>query len=234
MLNHLIMLADGRRRVLDWCRRCAPWFTSEAESLVDRLITSPLRYTADHLAHLLNLTNAERKHLKIRTIGAVDFDKKQRASLRREEDRLAKEAKRRAAGAKPRAQSLSRTKPWLELGISRSKWYADRRAAHDPETSENFGQFRRQYKEDSTVDDFVQPCEPSGSDEARRRGPIASSQTISRLDSPLSLSACLEMAERTPSRAATTPDWRQRSADSWAEIMRLRAQIIASHQRPTH
>jgi hypothetical protein len=109
MINHLIMLADGPLCVRDWCRRCAPWFVAEAESLLERLIVRPRRYTADTLGRLLNLTIAERDCLQIRTIGAVDLDKPGRRQRRREKDRLAKEAKRRAGGTTPRAQSVSQS-----------------------------------------------------------------------------------------------------------------------------
>jgi hypothetical protein len=168
MINHLIMLADGPLRVRDWCRRYAPWFVAEAENLVERLIVRPRRYTADTLGRLLNLTIAERDRLQIRTIGAVDLDKAGRRQRRREKDRLVKEAKRRAGGTTPRAQSASRTKPWDIAGVSRSKWYADRRAAREAETILDCGQFRRQYDSSSTVDEIVQPTRLAQRDEARR------------------------------------------------------------------
>jgi hypothetical protein len=82
MINHLIMLADGRQRVLDWCRRCAPWFFDQAERLLDELIKRPRKYCADPLAYLLNLASEERDRLKIRTIGAVDLDREQRCEGR--------------------------------------------------------------------------------------------------------------------------------------------------------
>jgi hypothetical protein len=88
-------------------------------------------WKADTLAKRLNLLSDERDRLKIRTIGAVDLNLKQRKERRRERDRLVKQVKRRAAGAKPQAQSACRTKPWLAKGISRSKWYADKQKA-DP------------------------------------------------------------------------------------------------------
>jgi hypothetical protein len=161
MINHMIMLADGRRRVLDWCTRCAPWFLEEAESMVEQLTVRPKKYAADTLARLLNLTSAERDRLKIHTIGAVDLNKAGRKRRRLEKDRLAKKAKRIASGATPRAQSASRTKPWKAAGISRSKWYAEQRAAREAKTNSDRGQFRRQYDSSCTVDEIVQKRAPS-------------------------------------------------------------------------
>jgi hypothetical protein len=121
-------------RTGDWLRRCAPWLDqATADRLVARAIARPIRWNADTLAQRLNLTSEER-------------------------DRQAKEAKRRAAGARPQALSTSRTKPWIALGISRSKWYADRRAVREREMS---GQFRRQYKTGSTVDGIVHTIDGS-------------------------------------------------------------------------
>ena len=159
MVNHLVMLPAARLRVEDWFRRCAPWLDqATADRLVARAVTRPIRWNADTLAQRLNLTSEERDRLKIRTIGAIDLDKQQRKDRRRAHDRQAKEAKRRAASARPQALSTSRTKPWIALGISRSKWYADRRAVREREMS---GQFRRQYKTGSTVDGIVHTIDGS-------------------------------------------------------------------------
>jgi hypothetical protein len=233
MINHLIMLADGRQRVLDWCRRCAPWFLDQAERLLDELIKRPQKYRADPLAYLLNLNSEERDRLKIRTIGAVDLDREQRKQRRRERDKKAKQEKRKAAGATPRAQSISQTKPWLALGISRSKWYQDQRTTLDVvfHASRDSGQFRRQYEAGVTVDEFVQTSAPSAAPDEQRRwlGSLAAQQ--SPLGQPLELTRSLEASDNMPSRAAITTDWRQHSAESWAQIRQLRADIYRARQR---
>jgi hypothetical protein len=228
MINHVIMLADGRQRVLDWCRRCAPWFLDQAERLLDKLIKRPQKYRADSLAHLLNLTSEERDGLKIHTIGAVDLDKEQREQRRRERDKKAKQEKRRANGATPRAQSISQTKPWLALGISRSKWYSDQQKSREVDACRDSGQFRRQYKAGVTVDEFVHPISPSGAPDEQRRWSGSQAAQQSPLGQPLEPTRSLEASENTPSRAATTPDWRQASAKSWAEIEQLGADIRRS------
>jgi hypothetical protein len=144
MVNHLVMLADPQLRTRDWFRQWAPWFSErEAESLIERTIIRPIKWKADTLAKRLNLADAERSKLAIKTIGAIDCTKAQRASKRRQQKRLAKEAKRRAAGAKAQSRSASRTKPWEDLSISRSTWYRQMR------------QFRTQYKTCSTVPETI-------------------------------------------------------------------------------
>ena len=228
MINHLIVLANGRQRVLDWCRRCAPWFLDRAEALVDGLIKRPRRYRADPLGQLLNLTSEERDRLKIRTIGAVDLDREQRKQRRRERDKKAKQEKRKAAGATPRAQSISQTKPWLALGISRSKWYADQQKSREVVASRDSGQFRRQYEAGVTVDEFVHPISPSAAPNEQRRWSGSQAAEQSPLGQPLEPTRSLETTENTPSRAAITCDWRQASAKSWAEIAELQADIRRS------
>src|SRR4029453_8580358 len=66
---------------------------------------------------------------KIRRRKRTDVDKAARERLRREADRDRKERARRAKGAKPRAQALSRTRPWDAEGISRRTWERRRAAA---------------------------------------------------------------------------------------------------------
>jgi hypothetical protein len=52
---------------------------------------------------------------------------KERTAWQKEKDRLYQRERRRSKGVKPRheyeANSLSATKPWQQLGISRSSWY---------------------------------------------------------------------------------------------------------------
>jgi hypothetical protein len=144
MINHLVMLADPKFRVRNWCSRRAPWVVdSEAEKLVDKTITRPRRWRADALGQILNLTEAERDRLKIRTIGASGVTKAMRIAKRRERDRLAKRLKRRAAGAKPQAKSINRKRPWSAFGISRATYFRRMR------------RFRPQYEACVIVDEFV-------------------------------------------------------------------------------
>lgn len=128
--HHLAQYADGNpaRRIASWVRLRAPWMTvGELEALTVECLTKPQRWRADKLAWRLRLTEQDRVILRITTIGAIDCGKAQRTRRRQQQARAAKEAKRRAAGAQPRteyeATSISRAKPWQQLGMSRATWY---------------------------------------------------------------------------------------------------------------
>jgi hypothetical protein len=68
---------------------------------------------------------SNKRDTQLRKIGHAE--REERAKGRRERNRKAHEAKRRARGVRTRAeyeaQSVSRAKPWLALGISRTTWY---------------------------------------------------------------------------------------------------------------
>jgi len=86
---------------------------------------------ADECAKMLCVTMAERTALGLHTIGACDISKKERQQLakelKRERDRTRDEQKRKSAGAKSResyeADSLSASKPWEAMNMSRRTWY---------------------------------------------------------------------------------------------------------------
>jgi hypothetical protein len=137
IMAHHLALAGPRqaagRRIRAWAEIAAPWMTSpEIAEIVAKVTDQPIRWKADTLAKALNLTEAERRRLCIRTIGAIDVTKAERLQARKLRDRQAKRANRRAQGAKPRAEweaenNTSRTKPWIALGISRATWYRQNR-----------------------------------------------------------------------------------------------------------
>jgi hypothetical protein len=132
MAHHLAHRAgDPRRRITGWLELQAPWMTpAEIAALISTVLAKPLRWRADKLAARLNLTEAERRRLRITTIGAVDRTKAERIADRKRRKRLIERARRRARGVRPRAEyqrsSVSRAKPWLALGISRRTWYRQR------------------------------------------------------------------------------------------------------------
>jgi hypothetical protein len=128
MLNHLAMLGRPEIRIQDWLTRRAPWFDDKA--IIAKLLKRPTMWKADTLGKRLNLTDAERTRLKIRTIGAADRPKHLRTAERSEKIRLAKEAKRRAAGATARVLSLAQLQPWKNEGISRRTWFRRRRGTN--------------------------------------------------------------------------------------------------------
>jgi hypothetical protein len=78
------------------------------------------------IARMLGVTKETRRATKSSMVFAVDESKQDRDDYRRERKRQHSEEARRKNGAIPRAEyeanSLSRTKPWEALGISRRTW----------------------------------------------------------------------------------------------------------------
>ena len=127
--DHLAQINAGRIR---------PWATAWMPGLpaaeVDDLIasrkaiiaecgTTALYWNADALAHEVELDDAARTRTRAWTIGAVDRDKAEREERRKITRAAAARAKRAAAGATPRAQSITATKPWLVDGFNtRRTW----------------------------------------------------------------------------------------------------------------
>jgi hypothetical protein len=130
-------------RVREFLDNIAPWYDEDdADRLIKSVAQKCLRWKTDTLASpkWLNVSYAERQRLGLRTIGAFDMPKKERAALRRgnarERRRELKRRRRRANGMRPRVQyeteSLSRTKPWETAGVSRATWYRRRETSVGP------------------------------------------------------------------------------------------------------
>jgi hypothetical protein len=79
------------------------------------------------MGHCLQLTGAERRACKIKTIDAIDESKAERRAKavdkKRERNREADRRRRAAQGAKPQAHSKARLKPWEALGMSKPTFY---------------------------------------------------------------------------------------------------------------
>lgn len=132
MCHHLAALhGDPRPKVMGFLELRCPWMPiAEAKALLVETIAKPRRWRADKLAWRLRLTHADRATLKITTIGSIDKAKSQRWRERKERTRLAKEERRRAAGAKARVEYLATVRsgqPWKALGISRATWFRRRK-----------------------------------------------------------------------------------------------------------
>jgi hypothetical protein len=133
---------------------------ADAEAILEEESISRRYMSADNLARFLGVSYPQRQALGLTTIGAIDVGKRARLELRKRKDRLAKERKRRAAGARPQAQSLSRTEPWKAEGISRASWYRRRRETVSS-TADSF----------STADEVVSLATSQAS--GRPRGTVA-------------------------------------------------------------
>jgi hypothetical protein len=128
MAHHLARRSNAERRIVSWLELQAPWMKPvEVKGLIAEVFSRPHKWRADTLGKHLNLTDAERRRLGITTIGAVDVNRAERLARRREKARQRDQQRRRAQGAKPRAEyegkSISRAKPWEAMGISRRTWY---------------------------------------------------------------------------------------------------------------
>jgi hypothetical protein len=108
---------------------------AEASAVTEEASIIRKCWSADNLARFLGLTYVQREKLGIQTIGSIDVKKRARKEMRKRQDRLAKERKRRAAGMRPQSESLSATKPWGELGMSRAAWYRRNKARRKDETT---------------------------------------------------------------------------------------------------
>jgi hypothetical protein len=99
----------------------------EADQIIEDAGASPAPRKADAVAAPLGLKDAMRTALGINTIGSVDVSSRQRAVRRKKRNRMHNQAKRRARGARPRAEYLAETaarpRPWEAEGISRATWY---------------------------------------------------------------------------------------------------------------
>lgn len=117
---------------MGWCLRWYPWASRHyiEEIIYERARIDFRPIAQDALGHMLNLKDAERTRLGIRTIGACDVTaaqrKRRQKKKKREADRLSKCASRRANGVRPRAEylatALTRTRPWEYFGCSRRTW----------------------------------------------------------------------------------------------------------------
>lgn len=129
MVHHLQALSgDPRRRITTWLNLLCPWMAlAEAAMLLEEAVLRPMRWKADKLGWRLKLLEADRRAMGITTIGAIDLPRPERLKRRKARARLAQQARRRARGAKPRAQYLAAVKaapkPWQALGISRQHWF---------------------------------------------------------------------------------------------------------------
>lgn len=123
---------EVERWIRGWCKRWMPWHD---EDFIDQIVYTRLKVnysplSADAIARRLNVSYDERCLLDLRTIGAYDVSKSERAKIQKAKvkarDRERKEQARRANGQIKRsqylAQSHSQIEPWKQFGYSRRTW----------------------------------------------------------------------------------------------------------------
>lgn len=116
-----LLVQRGNDHCQTWA---AEWFPDlPAAELEDILDHAGKHWTPAKLGEALNLTNAERTRLGIRIILPIDRTKKQLNQDTKKRNANRERARRLEAGARPRRQSLSRTRPWEALGMSRATYY---------------------------------------------------------------------------------------------------------------
>ncbi|EHH07535.1 hypothetical protein ATCR1_06701 [Agrobacterium tumefaciens CCNWGS0286] len=135
-------LSGAGSEVRGWSRRWAPWlhdeqFFVELEAAAEKLASGKRgkfqMLKADNVAMLMRVSLHERTRLELKTIGACDVPKEERAALAKERklqlDRQRVASKRRIKNPLMRSRSelskvsISLAKPWEQEGISRSTWY---------------------------------------------------------------------------------------------------------------
>jgi hypothetical protein len=108
---------------------------AEASEIAKEASICRKHLSADNLARFLSVTYEQRQALGLTTIGSVNVKKRARKVLRRRKDRLYQERRRRQQGARPHSESLSRTKPWEAMKMSRAKWYRQRTMRRETDSS---------------------------------------------------------------------------------------------------
>jgi hypothetical protein len=123
-----------------WCRTWAPNIGDQQLMEIVREVARSRKFPADDaVGKDLRLSYADRRRLKITAIGSYDTDRAARTRLakarKKERDRLRAAEKRKAAGATPRAESLSQTQPWKLVNKSRATYYRDLKRARETDSS---------------------------------------------------------------------------------------------------
>jgi hypothetical protein len=132
-------LQKRERSVRNWCRSKRPQLTkAELAALVERTRTSNKRWSNDESAAVIDI-GVHNRPIGYKFIGASDDPFYVHRHAEKRKKGAARARKFRAAnGAKPHANSLSRTKPWEKDGISRASYYRHRKAGggtHDETNS---------------------------------------------------------------------------------------------------
>ncbi len=137
---HLVQLAgDPIEKTAAWC---AKWTDGLPMADVKRIVASAVRNKAKRggyrykgltIGERLDVTTDEVQRLQLQTIYAASDTPEEIEQRRRTRRAQAKRQARKAAGAKPHAESARRVQPWKVLGISRATYYRQQ-SQNTPET----------------------------------------------------------------------------------------------------
>jgi hypothetical protein len=141
---------DPTGALIEAARRMHGTITEQrAGVIIEEADSRPKIQDRDQLAKFLGLSYAMRKKLDIRVIGACDVGARARKAIQKQERRKREALRRRAKGARTRADFLanskSREQPWKLEGKSRRTWYRRQKApALVPEPSSTRLRLRKQ------------------------------------------------------------------------------------------
>jgi hypothetical protein len=198
-------LPNDRRK--QWLDRHAPWMNAPTRDYI--LSLGPHWYYPRPLGQYLELYNEDREKLQAWSVEAIDVTEEERRMINKEKNRKAQERRRRKNKAKPRAESLSRTKPWADEGISRSTWERRRRKAGDANPSRPSLTCRRSDELASSSKPQGTVTLPSASSEPDTPA-VAGGAKIIPLFSEKPKQPCWQEAWSAPQIWAVLPDGRRR------------------------
>jgi hypothetical protein len=129
----------------------APWLSDEEMvKLATEAIRVRRRWTADKLAQRIGLTYADRQRLGVTMIGAIDMPKAERDRLRKERAVAAKRDKRRAGGARTRAEYEANARA-LRAEAKALGILPDALRKRQQRARSALSQVRRQHKEGTSI-----------------------------------------------------------------------------------
>ncbi len=127
---------EAEQKIHNVVETWAPWMDARERfylmAQIERTPAYVRKVKAEILGKRLRVTSAERERLKLWTIAPFDLTDKQLKEQRKAKHRARMQRRRRAAGSKPRDQSLNKSKPWKATGVSRATWF--RKRANSRET----------------------------------------------------------------------------------------------------
>lgn len=133
LLQNLAKLPFSNARTLALeIERLAPWM-QEAE-LLDTIARAGRRRTIHRgatLGKIVGLVDEEREACGCWSIWPIDLSLAEAKLRTKNKDRAYQADKRRAAGASPQSESLARTKPWIAVGLGRTKWFEMQKQARE-------------------------------------------------------------------------------------------------------
>jgi hypothetical protein len=127
LLLPISLAAEANLKMTNAVEVHAPWIKpKEATEMMDQIkrLQWYLRVSTPRaMGQRLRVTREEWIKLKLKTILPFDMTDDEIAEFRKAKKRARDQHRRRAAGAKPREQSLNNLKPWVTAGISRRTWF---------------------------------------------------------------------------------------------------------------